>query len=452
MNLVRGQRHRRGYGHYGGKKPGVQMSVSRVSIHTDRDGDPVTVDVGLPSGARVGELVPAIVDMVDGRAAPEGEAVRWRLDRAAGGTLDDGLSLTDNGVEDGELLTLIRGHAPALGPLRTEPGHAAVIARQSDGDLVGSLRGVFCVSVCGLASVALAACAGSVHATTSMVVAALGACAVAVMAVATGCRTAPSLAFVCLAAATGYLAVPSGPAAPNVLLAAAAALAVSLSMMRLSGRVSAALTATSALSLLSVLATVAVKPVVAVGAALACASLVLLALAPRVSVLAAGLGADKWDPPERGGGDVPGRVDMGHAILSGLVVGGAAGTASGAVVVVAGDATGGRAALAFTGVLTSVLLLRARTYVDPVRRTALCAAGFVSGAACLAVVFGSHREYLGVAAGVLVATALVTLGSPAIGASWSRLADRSEYVVLAAVVPVAGWVGGVYDVVAGFHP
>jgi type VII secretion integral membrane protein EccD len=421
------------------------MSVHRVCIHTDRDGNPVTADVGLPSGAPVGELLPAIVDMVHGRSAPDTAALHWRLDRPAGGILDEALSLTDNDIHDGDLLTLSLGHAPPLGPLAMEPGHVAVAAPLSGGNLAKSLPGTFCVSTTAVASVALAASAGSAYAVPNVIVAAAGTCAAAAMTVATGYGTASSMAVVSLASATGFLAVPSGPAAPNVFLAAAAALSASLLMLRLSGHASAALTAAAAFSLLSALVTLVAVPVVTVGAMLSSASLVLLALAPRFSVLAAGLGSD------HGGGDVTERAAAAHATLSGLVVGGAAGCTSGAVIVAAGGAPSDHAVLAFTGVLTLALLLQARSYVDPVRRIALGAAGFTSGVTCLGVALSAHREYVGVAGGVLVAIALVVVRRPRAGAFWSRLVDKFQYAALAAVVPAAAWVGGVYHLVGGLH-
>jgi type VII secretion integral membrane protein EccD len=427
------------------------MSVRRVSIQTDRGGDPVTVDVSLPSGTPVAELVPAIRDLVDDRSSPPTAAVRWRLDRAAGGSVDDVLSLADNGIHDGELLTLSRERDAAPGLPTMEPGHAAVTAHQPAAGLTGYLPGVFCTGACTLASVALAASAGSAQSTTHLIVAAVGACAAATTAVATGYGTAACVAFACLAAATGFLAVPSAPAAPNVLLAAAAALAASLSMMRLSGRVSSALTATAALSLLGALATVVVMPVVVVGALLSCTSLALLAMAPRLSVLGARLGGDQWDPPGSATGDVADRVETAHAILTGLVVGGAAGVASGAVVVAAGAAED-LGAMAFLGVLVLTPVLRARSYADPIRRIALGAAGLIAAAACLRLGLAVHRGYVAAAGGSLAAVGLLAVRNPLAGAIWSRLADRLEYAALVAVVPGACWISGAYDVVGGLHP
>ncbi|MET0473311.1 MAG: type VII secretion integral membrane protein EccD [Mycobacterium sp.] len=420
------------------------MSVRRVCVHTDRDGDPVTVDVALPSGAPVGELVPAIVDMVDGRLSQDAAAAHWRLDRVTGGPLDEALSLVDNGIHDGELLTLSRRHTPALGPARTEPAHAAATAPQSGVDLAKWLPETFCASACTLTSVALAASAGSSHATPNLIVAAVGTLAAAVMSATTGYGIGSSLAVVALASATGFLAVPSVPAAPNAFLAAAAALCASLLTLRLSGRMSQAMTATAAFSLPSAFATAVAMPAAGAGAALSSAGLALLAMAPRLSVLAARLAIDD--------GDLADRVDSAHATLSGLVVGGAAAVATGAIVVTTGGAAGSPAVLAFTGILAVVLLLRARVYADPIRRIALAAAGFASAAACLLHGLAIHPEYAGAVGGVLVAIALVAVRRPTMGAFWSRMLDRFEYVALAAVVPVAGWVAGVYDLVGGLRP
>lgn len=421
------------------------MSVRKLCVHSDRDGHPVTVDVVLPSGAPVAELLPAILDMVDGRSPPDGAALRWRLERPSGGTLDESMSLMENAIEDGELLVLSQVQAPALGAVRMEPGHAAVVTHLPGVDIAQRLPAIFCISAILLASVALACTAGSAHAMTNVMVAAVGACAAAAVSMATDYGTAPNVTTVCLASATGFLAVPSAPAVPNVFLAATAGLSASLLMLRLSGRVSPTLTASAALSLLTALMTLVPLPVVAVGAALSCASLGLLAIAPRLSVLAVRLGS------AQGNGDVADRAGAAHAILSGLVVGGAAGSASGAVVLAAGGAAATLGALAFTALFAVVLLLRSRTYVDAVRQITLGAAGFTSGGACLWLVLNSHPEYVGVAGGLLVATGLLAVRRPRLGDFAARVVDRCEYAALAAVAPVACWVSGVYGIVNGIH-
>ncbi|TPG34396.1 type VII secretion integral membrane protein EccD [Mycolicibacterium hodleri] len=423
------------------------MSVSRVCIQADRDGDPVAVDVALPSGAPVGALLPALVELVDDRVFPGGEVRRWRLNRLPGGILEESLSLTDNGVRDGELLILTPDDAPALGPLRRSAYHEASASDDSGCYVDRFLPGTICVLAAALAAVALSWTAGSETATVNAIIAAVGAACAAGMTIATGYPTAPSLAVVCLSCATGFLAVPAGPATPNVFLAATAAASASLLMMRLSGRASPALTATAASSVLVAIMTLVPIPVAAIGAALSTAALALLALAPRLSVVAAGLGPDRWH------GDLTKRAHTGHAILSGLLAGGTASAVAG-VLVVAGAENAGVPATArivtFTALIGGVLLLRARIHVDAARRIALLAGGLASIAACLHVAVDSHHDSAGPVACALVVVGLCAVRRPSCGPALSRTIDRLEYVALAAVIPAACWVAGVYAVVGGF--
>ncbi|MDT5340089.1 MAG: hypothetical protein QOD90_5594 [Mycobacterium sp.] len=418
------------------------MSVSRICIHADRNGDPVAVDVVLPSGARVGELLPTIVEIVDGRAAPDDTARRWRLQRPSGASLDHALSLNDNGIRDGELIVLDTDRAPRLGPVRRAACQEVAAVRPIARHVGGFLAGAVCVLTSVLAAVTLAGTVGSEAATMSAITAAVGAAVAAVAAAATGHPTPSSITVVALACATGFLAVPSGPAAPNVFLAATAALSASLLMMRISGRASPALTAAATVSLLVAVVTPVAIPAAMVGAALSTASLAVLALAPRLSVLAAGLGPDHWH------GAVTESATAGHATLNGLVGGCAAGTAAGAVVVAATNPAG---APAFIGLVGTVLLLRSRTYPDVARQIALIAGGLVCLSACLYLVTNTHRASVGPVACALVVIGLVAVRRPTCGATVARLLGRLEYAALAAVVPVACWVGGVYAVVDGFQ-
>jgi len=152
--------------------------------------------------------------------------------------VDESTSLQDNDVHDGDLLTLSHVDTPALGAARVEPTHAAIVTPLLGHGLGPALPGAFCLVTTVLASIALAFAAGTEQAVTHVIVAAVGACAAAGVAVATGYGTPSCLAFVCLASAAGFLAVPSAPGAPNVFLAAMAGSSASLSMLRLSGRVS----------------------------------------------------------------------------------------------------------------------------------------------------------------------------------------------------------------------
>jgi type VII secretion integral membrane protein EccD len=418
------------------------MSVCRVSIQTDRDGDPVTVDLALPSSAPIGELLPAIVDMVDGRCTSLVTGCRWRLDRLSGDILDESSSLSTNGVHDGELLILNRGDGPPLGQVQVGACQVVAAADPPSDDVSRSLPRALSVTAVVGASAALASTAGSGQAATNLIIAVVGTCGAAAVVVVARHVTAATVAVVALASAAGFLAVPSAPAAPNVFLASAAGSSAALLTMRLSRRASVTLTAVAALSVLTAAATLVSMPSVMTGAALVAASLVLLGSAPRLAVWGTALGPAHWDQ------SVADRAASGHVMLTGLVVGAGAGAASGAAVVMAAASSAFSASMhgviALTALTAAVLLLRARTYVDPVRRITLAAAGSASAAACLRVVFIGYPQYAGWCCAVLVIGGLVAAGAPRTGAALSRALDRMEYAALAAVVPVACWAGGVY--------
>ncbi len=421
-----------------------EVSASRVCIQADRHGDPVVVDVVLPSSPPLGELLPTIVGFVDGGALPGDTAVRWRLEHASMGRLDPSLSLADNGVRDGDLLLLDTDGARSLGPLRRAAPQVVTHSQPPSRVPGRAVANSVCLLATTLAAVVLASAVGSATATTSAVLAAAGMVAAVVVAIATGHPTASSVAVVILAGVTGFLAVPSGPAAPNVFLGATAALCAALLATRLSGRTSTTLTALAALSLPIAAVTLVALPAAAAGAVLSTASLSLLAVAPRAAVLAGRLGPDHWHD------GVEESAVAAHVVLSGLVAASAAGTATGATVLVLAGQRGPTAdAATLTGVVAAILLLRSRTYVDANRQIALVTGGVANAIACLCLVLIPHPDVAGPIACMLMLVGLTALRRPRCGARVTRLLDRLEYAALAAVVPVACWVGGVYTALGG---
>ena len=408
----------------------------------------MAVDVSLPAGVPVGELLPAIVGMIVGPAAPDLAPRLLRLDTLAGGVVDEILSLRDNGIRDGDVLVLQETHAPDLGIIRMQPISAVALAHPPDERLGERVRSGLCVGATGLASLALGACAGTAQSTTSLIVTATGACAAAAVVMTSGFGSASVLAFISLAATTGFLAVPSAPAAPNVFLAAVAGMSAALLALRWSGITSPTAIAALSFSLPIAVVTLSTLPMVSAGAALSSLALVLLALAPRIAVLVSHLPAEDASPSEP---EVAARAETAHAALTGLV-GGAAGAAAVGALLSTAD-TLGRAGptLAFTSLLAVILLLRIRTHADPVRRIALLAAAVGCAGAGVRLAVQTHPQYVGAVGAVLVAAGLVSIRFRCHGRGWSRAFDRVEYVALVAVVPVAGWVGGLYDVLAGVH-
>jgi type VII secretion integral membrane protein EccD len=426
-----------------GRRYGDPVPESRVCIRSDGGAEPAALDVVLPSGIPVEELVPAIVDLIGGAAS--GAPKRWRLDRPVGERLEESLSLCDNGVRDGDLLILHSAEAPRLGAVRVEPWHLAVEARQQPSQVGRYLPDALCMLTTILAAAALAWTVGSEHATMGAIIAAVGAVAASAVAVSTGFGTAACVAVVSASCATGFLAVPSGPAAPNVFLAATAAFSAALLMSRLSGRVSPTLVAIAALSLPTAMVTVVAIPAAATGAALSTAALVLLALAPRTSALTAGLVVDA------GRRDEAKHATVAHATLSGLVGGCAAGGAAGTVAVVAANPVGTAAGVTFIALIGAALLLRARTYVDPSRRIALITGGLASIGAGVVFLCSTRQDFAGPVAAILIAVGLVATRRPTIGAALARMLDRLECAVLAAVVPVSCWVAGTHELLEGLH-
>ena len=412
-----------------------EVSVSKVCVQADRDGDPVAVDLVLPSGTQLAELLPTIVGLVDAPTPTGGVARRWRLQRASGARLDESLSLSANGVRDGELVILDFDGTPALGPVRRAAYQHVAGTCPVDPRGDAWIPGAIALFATTLAALVLAGTAGSDGATVNAVVCAAAAAAVAVLTVVTGYSTTSSAGVVALAGATGFLVVPSGPAAPNVFLAAAAALSASLLMLRLSGRTSPTLVAIAALSLLSAVVTVAALPLTVVGAALSTLALALLGLAPRVSTVTAGLGPDRWH------GDLAASAAAGHAILSGLVAGAAAGAAAGAVVVAVAGHPG---AAPFTGLVALVLVLRCRIHADADRRISLTAGGLVALIAGVCALLHIRPGSVVPVAAALLVLGLMAMRRPTGGAAAGRMLGYLEYAALVAVVPVACWVGGAY--------
>jgi type VII secretion integral membrane protein EccD len=429
------------------------MSVCRLSIQSDRDGQPATVDVALPVGTPVGALLPAIVALA-GQPSPESPQY-WRLDRMSGSPLDESITLAENGVHDGELLFLAAADAEPLGLVRWGPCRTVAEAG-SPGQATPFLSDVTCIGAAVLASLAL--CTGLTgHQGIHLLVAAIGTCVAAAVAV-TGRTAASAVASVSFAAATGFLVVPSGPGPANVFLAAAAAASMSLVLLRWTDHWPSPLVATACFSALAAVAVitpvVAVVPVATVGTVLAVAALGVLAMSGRMSIHLAGLATDQpFDTDgsfDTDGGDE--RAIRGHATLTGLVAGCSAAAALGTALVAVGCHRYGAPSLAgagFAAAIALALLLRVRTHVEESRRRALAIGGLASVSACFAIIAAASPAQVGWVSAALIALGLGAARPPRLNAAAQRAVEVLEYAALVAVVPLACWVGGVYAMVRG---
>jgi type VII secretion integral membrane protein EccD len=430
------------------------MSVCRLSIQSDRDGQPATVDVALPVGTPVGVLLPTIVALAG--QPPRESPQCWRLDRMSGPSLDESITLAENGVHDGELLVLAASDAVPLGPVRWGPCRTVAEAGTA-AEVTPFTSEVACIWAAVLGSLAL--CTGLTgHPGIHLLIAAIGTCIAAAVAV-TGRSAASAVASVSLAAATGFLTVPSGPDPANVFLAAAAATSMSLVLLRWTDHSPSTLVASACFSALVAVAVitpvVGVVSVAAVGAILAVAALGVLAMSGRISILLSGLATDR---------DVDGHTDdgdthdddehaiRGHATLTGLVAGCSGAAALGTVLIAVGChryVAPSLAGAGFAAVIGVVLLLRVRTHVDEARRRALAGGGLTSVSAAFAVIATASPAQVGWVSAAIIALGLGAARLPRLNVAALRAIEVLEYAALVAVVPLAFWVSGVYAMVRG---
>jgi type VII secretion integral membrane protein EccD len=432
----------------------VSGSLCRLTIHGGEADESLAVDLALPRNAEVGLLLPSIVDLVHRDNAPAG-ARRWRLSPIGKAPLDESMTLDENHVRDGDLLLLTTIEASA--PQRLPHDPCQTVAHVDDPDDAPALRIVAVVAwLCAAGTgAALLGWSGTLTHAPGHLMAGTLVATVATLGAAAARRSQDPLLAVALsvvavgyAAAVGFVSVPAGPAAANVLLAAAAGFAMAILLLRLTRCSTASLTALACCSALSA-ATAAscvvwTVQVAAAGATLAVLSLAVLGAAARLSIAVSGLTPAEVSEPQ---------AILAHQTLTGLVAGSSVSAAVGAVLVGGGvlnDGGSRLSAILFTVVVGVVLLLRARTHCESSRRIALGAAAVIGIAAGLAVsaISAPAQAYwitlLSTAAG---SAALGRLLGWAVNPVVRRAIELLEYAALAAVLPLACWVVGLYGLV-----
>lgn len=436
----------------------------RVSVQATRHDHCVGLDLALPAALRVGDVIPSIVDLA-GIGAASGPG-RWRLSRIGGPALDESMTLADHDIHDGDLLVLSAAEppVPALAPLDLA---ATIACGAPRADQPARLKVLVCLWLALAGAAVLVWTGPRTGGAAPAVTAAVLALAAGLASVAVHLGTADRVACLTggvaaagLAGVSGFLAVPGGPAAANVLLAGSAAAAVATVRLRVTGCGTVCLTALATASAVAALAAaVAVvwpMPPATVGAGLATAALGLLGVAPRLVIVTTGLApalpaAD--GPP--GDDDAPAddRVRLGHRVLTGLVIGLAGAAALGVLVVAAACVPAGWPASSGFGTAVGLALaLRSRTHTGGPRRTALLSAGILCCTAAFIAIAAAvpHRAYwlaaLAVGAGLAV---LAPVGGTSANPIARRAVDLLEYAALAAVLPLACWVADLYAVVRG---
>ncbi len=428
------------------------------------------VDLALPAEVPVAVLIPSIVDIVRG-PVPHPEATGYWLSSPGTSALPGSSTLAQNGIVDGTVLVLSRS-APPAPVARCDDAAEAVTAALAAGDAPTRRRAdraagavaAACLTGVGGLTLIRNALGGNGIGSQATAGAAAGAAALAATAAAiaqgvhrdaTAGLTLSALA-AAFAAVAGFLLVPGRPGLPNVLLAAMAAAVTTALGARIAGCTRTALTAMAGVALaVAVAALVGVLTGArahAIGAVSALASVGLLGLSARVSLVLAGLSprldAAAPDPDRLAAAAV--RADR---WLTGLVAACAAAAAAGAAVTaLAGGPRPGRLAFAaFTGVL---LLMRARTFGGR-RALVLVAGGLVAvGTALGAAAIGAPgRGPWIVAATAALAGAAMFLGwvAPALTQSpplrWGI--GLLECLALVAMAPLTCWICGAYGALRG---
>jgi type VII secretion integral membrane protein EccD len=428
---------------------------------------PHTVDLALPRETPVDVLLPSIVDLVRRGGVAVDEGRQWHLSRVGQERLDSAASLHDNAIRDGEQLLLTTTVTPAPEWVQDDPWHAVIDTVDTRRAPTRVTATAACLCTAALGATALVWSGIVTHATGHVITGGTIASAAAIGAVAKR-RAHPdpifcitlSLIAVVFAAAAGFLAVPAGPSTANSLLAAAVGCSMSILLLRVTRCGAVCLTALAKFTALASAASACgiawTLPVATTGAVLSALSLGSLGLAARLSIATAGLAPampSSDDRADAGPASQTPRAVTAHHTLTGLVIGSAGAAALGAALVAWDCADDGRMwpkGAAFAVVVGLVMVLRARTHIDMCRRSGLFVSGTTATAAGVALVVVSAPGQANWVCLIATAVGLSMLGG-GFGATVNPLVRRtvevSEYLALAAVAPLACWVGGLYGLI-----
>jgi type VII secretion integral membrane protein EccD len=448
----------------------------RVTVRAHRSGASAAVDLALPGEMGLGELMPCIVDLVSEQLGESGACTeRWMLSRLDGSVLDESMTLTENGVHDGDLL-LLTTEAVTYERNGTDVIHHVVNTSSPPDRDAGCSRRLGVLAWGWSAGVGAVSLVWPSHlAQGNRAVAAAIVTLAAALAAAIGSRIElepnVTLSFgmtaVGFGAIAGYLMVPGGPAPPNFFLAAAICSAISTVLLHATSRGSVSFIAIAAFSSLTAIAAAAATiwpvPTATLGAVLAVASLAVLSVAAKVSVFLTGLSPRMPDPSDAldDCAIVPAstgivRAQHGHQVLTGLLAGFSLSAALGTTLIVADRPVDDSwARLVFVAAMAVALIFRGCQQRGVARRAPVLIAGLTCTTAAFALMMISvpmHVSWLCLAITALGTGALcltrVNLG-PRLSPFGRRGVEVVDYLALAAVVPMAGWICGVYGLVRG---
>lgn len=458
--------------------PASDTGLRRVAVYWGT----AAVDVTLPAGIPVAVLIPSVIDIL-GVGHPDREAERYRLSVPGASGLDPSMTLAQHDIGDGAILVLSRRSTPLPAPRYFDVAEAvsatldAATAPSSGASragavrLIGAAAAMLFTGVGGLVIVrdTFRINADRDVAATVIALVAAGALALVLAAIAhRGYRDqtaglALSVIATAFAGLAGFVAVPGAPGMPNVLLAAAAAGVTAVVAIRVSGCGVVTLTAVSGCAVViaaaGLVGVISAAPLRVVASAAALVSVVLLPVAARTSIALAGLSprlqtpdAAEIDPHET---TTRSRAVRAERWLTSLLAGLSVSATLGAIVAVVAGAP--RLSCTAFGTLTGALLLLRARCAD-IRRMVVVAVSGISVAATIFGVISARATVPGpwiatvTTLAVAVATYLGFVG-PARPASpvLRRGAGLLEWLTLAAMVPLACWICGLYGAARGLN-
>jgi len=443
-----------------------EADLRRVSVHADE----IRLDLALPAAVPIATLIPPIADILAAEHGHPGGPTRYQLSCPGQTALDGSTTLAQRGIRDGAVLILTRSSTDIPPPQFDDTAEAvssslATAARpwtRHAARVTGALAALWLASVGAVLLTRQAVCDSDARPVGTSIAAVAGCIALTGATVAhRGFRdgtTAQSLGLLAIgfAAVAGLLAVPGGPAAPNALLAATAAAVTAVLVPRLTRCDTPLFTAVAGFALASAAAALAATlitvPVAAIGAMYVVVSLALIAASPPISILLAGLSPRLTD--DESADTLPAKAIRANAWLTALIGAFSTTAACGAVAVAMCPAGGHRVVgVAFATLTGAVLLAQARSHRDMPKSVMLVANGTATLSAALVaavVAFRPPIAWLGATTAMLTTAAFVV---PVV--QLSPVAHRGlgllERLALAALVPLACWICGLYGTARGLN-
>ncbi|WP_045384516.1 type VII secretion integral membrane protein EccD [Mycobacterium kyorinense] len=442
-----------------------EADLRRVSIHADE----IRVDLALPTAVPIATLIPSIVDILPAGHTHRDGPTCYQLSCPGQIAMDGSTTLAQQGIRDGATLILTRSSVDIPAPQFDDAADAVAASLATAAHpwtrhaarVTGGLSALWLASLGAMLLTRQSLCANADrHAGAAIAAAAGGFALVAATVADRGFRDsfatrALGLLAIGFAAVAGLLAVPGGPAAPNALLAATTAAVIAVSVLSLTGGDTALFIAVVGFALASAVAALAATlttvPLPAIGAICVVVSLALIAASPPLSIVLAGLSPRLADnmPTDT----LPAKAIRANIWLTGLIGTFSTTAAFGAAAVAMWPSGGRGIGVVFATLTGAVLLSQARSHRDMPKGVTLV----VNGTAALSAAFmgatASFRPSILWLAATTAMLSAATFVVPTV--RLSPIAQRGlgmlERLALAALVPLACWICGLYGAARGLN-